>query len=99
MPLSGLNVVELGIGSALCYCGKLFADFGADVIKIEPPGGDPGRAEAPLVDCGDGTESARFEGAWFAWANTNKRSITADLASTADAGRVGALVADADVLL
>jgi len=38
MPLSGLNVVELGIGSALCYCGKLFSDFGADVIKIDVEG-------------------------------------------------------------
>jgi len=37
---SELRVVEIGSGDALCYCGKLFADFGAEVIKVEPPGGD-----------------------------------------------------------
>ncbi|HBF57039.1 MAG TPA: hypothetical protein DDW72_24575, partial [Afipia sp.] len=42
LPLSSLRIVELGSGDTLGYCGKLFADFGAEVIKIEPQGGDPG---------------------------------------------------------
>jgi crotonobetainyl-CoA:carnitine CoA-transferase CaiB-like acyl-CoA transferase len=94
MPLSRLSVVELGTGSTLAYCGKLFADFGAEVIKVEPPGGDPGRAEPPLVEAGGGRESA-----YFAWVNTNKRSITADLAIAAAVARVGALIGTVDVLL
>ena len=77
-PLEGLRVVELGTGDALAYCGKQFADFGADVIKVEPPGGDPSRALGVLVDAGAG----RRESAHFAWLNTNKRSITADLAKS-----------------
>ena len=94
MPMSGLRVVEIGTGSALAYCGKLFADFGADAVKVEMPGGDPGRAEPPLVDTGSGLQSA-----YFAWANTNKRSITADIATPDGASRAGALIVDADVLL
>ena len=94
MPLSGTRVIELGTGSALAYCGKLFADFGADVLKLEPPGGDPGRAEPPLVDSGAGPESA-----YFAWANTNKRSLVVDIASSAGASRAGELIASADVLV
>jgi crotonobetainyl-CoA:carnitine CoA-transferase CaiB-like acyl-CoA transferase len=90
MPLSAYRVVELGTGSAVAYCGKIFADFGADVVKFEPPGGDPGRAEPPLVDVGDG----RQESAYFAWLNTNKRSVIADSDDT-----MRAALADADVLL
>jgi crotonobetainyl-CoA:carnitine CoA-transferase CaiB-like acyl-CoA transferase len=43
LPLSELRVVEISSGDALGYCGKMFADFGADVIKIEPPDGDVAR--------------------------------------------------------
>jgi crotonobetainyl-CoA:carnitine CoA-transferase CaiB-like acyl-CoA transferase len=95
LPLSELRVVEIGSGDALCYCGKLFADFGAEVIKIEPPGGDPARKIAPLVDA---AEDQR-ESATFAWLNTNKRSLTADLASPADIAGIRALLATSDLLL
>jgi crotonobetainyl-CoA:carnitine CoA-transferase CaiB-like acyl-CoA transferase len=95
LPLSELRVVEIGSGDTLCYCGKLFADFGAEVIKVEPPGGDAARRIAPLVDAGEG----RRESAVFAWLNTNKRSITADLASPADVSRVCALLTGSDLLL
>jgi len=95
MPLSELRVVEIGSGDALGYCGKLFADFGAEVIKIEPPGGDPARRIAPLVDAGDG----RLQSGGFAWLNTNKRSVTADLDQPADVARVRTLLRNADLLL
>jgi crotonobetainyl-CoA:carnitine CoA-transferase CaiB-like acyl-CoA transferase len=95
LPLSHLRVVELGCGDTLGYCGKLFADFGAEVIKIEPPGGDPGRSIPPLADAGAG----RRESLTFAWLNTNKRSITADPEIPADAARILALLATADLLL
>jgi len=92
MPLSALRVVELGSGSALAYGGKIFSDFGADVLKVEPPGGDPGRAEPPLVDVGGGPR----ESAYFAWLNTNKRSR---VAGPEDEESIAALLADADLLL
>ncbi|NVN88800.1 MAG: CoA transferase [Rhodopseudomonas sp.] len=95
MPLSELRVVEIGSGDALGYCGKLFADFGAEVIKIEPPGGDPARRTAPLVDAGDG----RLESGSFAWLNTNKRSVIADLARPADIERIRSLLTSCDLLL
>jgi crotonobetainyl-CoA:carnitine CoA-transferase CaiB-like acyl-CoA transferase len=66
--LAGIRVLEIGTGFALAYCGKLFADFGAEVVKAEPPGGDPLRQAPPLL----GGESALF-----AWLTTNRRSITA----------------------
>lgn len=88
-------MVELGSGDALAYCGKLFADFGAEVIKIEPPGGDPLRCSAPLVDSGDdGPQSGVF-----AWLNTNKQSVVADLASSVDIARLRDLLRHADLLL
>jgi crotonobetainyl-CoA:carnitine CoA-transferase CaiB-like acyl-CoA transferase len=95
LPLSDLRVVELGTGEALSFCGKLFSDFGAEVIKIEAPEGDPGRRIEPLVDVGGG----QTESAYFAWSNTNKRSVTADLANKANADKVRAILATADLLL
>lgn len=95
LPLSSLRVVEIGSGDALCYCGKLFADFGSEVIKVEPPGGDPGRRVPPLVNAGDGRE----ESAGFAWLNTNKRSVIADLDTPRDAERIRHLLAESDLLL
>ena len=94
-PLSGIRVVEIGTLDALDYCGKLFADFGAEVIKIEPPGGDAARHLAPLVDAGDGHR----ESGVFAWLNTNKKSVIANLAQPADVARVRALLATCDLLL
>jgi crotonobetainyl-CoA:carnitine CoA-transferase CaiB-like acyl-CoA transferase len=65
------------------------------VLKIEPPGGDPGRGEAPLLEIGSG----RLESAYFAWLNTNKQSIIADLTDPAEIARIAGLTAGADVLL
>src|SRR6186997_380923 len=95
LPLDGLRVIEIGSGDALSYCGKQFADFGAEVVKIEPPGGDPARALGILVDAGGG----RRESAHFAWLNTNKHSITADLARAGDIDRIRTLLSSADLLL
>lgn len=89
MPLSGFRVVELGSDPALDYCGKLFADFNADVLKIEPEGGDPRRGVPPLLDAGAG----RMESGTFAWLSANKRSVVAD------PDVICRLLAEADVLL
>ena len=85
MPLSSYRILQRGSGIALDYCGKLFADFGADVIKLEPQGGDKLRAMPPIV--------AEHESGLFAWLNTNKKSVT----ETPDS--LAALLAGADVLL
>jgi crotonobetainyl-CoA:carnitine CoA-transferase CaiB-like acyl-CoA transferase len=90
--LEGVRVAEFGTGAAVAYCGKLFADLGADVVKVEPPGGDPGRREPPLVDVGGGVR----ESAVFAWRNTNKRSVTA---GEGDAARLREIALSSDVLL
>jgi len=85
MPLRGYRVLQQGSGIALDYCGKLFADFGADVIKLEPAGGDPLRVMPPIL--------ANGESGVFAWLNTNKKSVT-ETPETIDA-----LLPGADVLL
>ena len=90
--LGGVRVAEFGTGRALAYCGKLFADFGADVIKVEPPDGDPDRGLAPLVDVGGG----RRESAIFAWMNTNKRSI---IVAPDDTARLVEIAGAVDVLI
>lgn len=94
LPFEGIRVIEVGAGTALSFCGKLFADFGAQVIKVEPPGGDQARHEEPLVDIG-----GRKESAYFGWLNTNKLSVTANLQDEADQARLRELIAGSDVLL
>lgn len=86
--LTGLKVVEVGSLYAAGYCGKLFADFGAEVVKVEPPGGDPLRHAWPTVRLDDGSE----ESGLAAWLNTNKQSVDDD-------ALLSALLARADVLI
>ena len=75
-PLTGIRVLDLS-GPMGVYCGKLMADMGADVIKVEPPGGDPMRDMGPLVPDRVHPESSIH---WLHF-NTNKRSITLDVAN------------------
>ena len=94
-PLSTLKVVELCSLVAGPYCGKLFADFGADVIKVEPPEGDEARSRGPYP--GDTPDPERS--GLFLYLNTNKRGVTLDLATSEGAGRFRELVAGADLLI
>ncbi|MFQ5382646.1 MAG: CoA transferase, partial [Dehalococcoidia bacterium] len=48
MTLQGLRVVELATGVGGPYCGRLLAGLGADIIKLEPPGGDESRRSGPF---------------------------------------------------
>ena len=92
-PLAHLRVLDLTSSSA-GYCGKLLADLGAEVIKVEPTGGEAGRLEEPLLEIGGASHSLPF-----AYANANKKSIVLDLASEADRDRFRLLSADSDLIL
>ena len=48
-PLAGVRVLELGDNIAAAYAGRLLADLGADVVKVEPPAGDPLRHHGPYA--------------------------------------------------
>lgn len=95
LPFQDVRVVELGSGIALSFAGKLFADFGADVLKIEPLAGDPLRQMPPLADVG----GERRESAYWAWLNTNKQSVALDLATASDGVAAQRLIAGADILI
>src|SRR5579859_4478861 len=72
--LSGLKILDLSNYRGQ-LCGRLLADMGADVIKVEPPGGDEARRIGPYVD-----DIAHRDRSLFFWFyNLNKRSITVDL--------------------
>jgi len=70
--LNGIKVVELATMVSGPYCGKLLADMGADVIKVEPPEGDPSRQCGPFPKSGPHPERS----ALFLYNNTSKRGIT-----------------------
>ncbi|MBU9279409.1 CaiB/BaiF CoA transferase family protein [Burkholderia multivorans] len=90
-PLDGIRVLELGQLIAGPFAGRMLAEFGADVIKIEPPGvGDPLRKWRLLRD---GTS------VWWAVQSRNKSSVTLDLRTPEGQDVVRRLVAEADVLI
>ncbi len=92
-PMSGVRVVELGVWVAGPAAGGILADWGADVIKIEPPGGDPARSFQRMLG-GDLPTNPVFE-----LDNRSKRSVVLDLA-TEEGRRVALeLVDTADVFL
>ena len=86
-----MRVVDFGQGVAGPYCGMLLGDFGADVIKIEPPRGDWSRALGARLTGGQSATSLSV--------NRNKRSVCLDLASAEGRRLAGALIARADVVV
>lgn len=86
--LSGVTVIELGSFITGPYAGLLLADLGANVIKVEPPGGDPFRA------FGSGKYSPNFVGY-----NRNKRSVVLDIKQPAGRRAFLALIEKADVVI
>src|ERR1700723_4546506 len=69
-PLTGLKVLELGHYIAAPFCARILADLGAEVIKVEPPGGDPFRGWGEVKD---------GNSVWFSVHGRNKLSIELDL--------------------
>jgi crotonobetainyl-CoA:carnitine CoA-transferase CaiB-like acyl-CoA transferase len=93
-PLAGLRILELADEKGQ-FCGKLLADLGADVIKIEPPGGECNRAVGPFLD--DVPHRDRSLSFWYY--NTSKRGITLDLESTDGNQLLRRLAETSDVVL
>lgn len=92
--LDGIRVIELA-NERIAFAGKLLADMGADVILIEPPGGDPSRGYPPFIDDAPGENRSLY----FMHYNTSKRSMVLDLASDGDRETFRQLVSTADVLI
>lgn len=93
--LARLRVLDLSQQIAGPYCAKLLAGFGAEVIKVEPPSGDPQRNAGPFFRTAEGTESSIP----FLWLNTGKKSVTLDLHTPRGKELFRKLVSSADVLV
>jgi CoA:oxalate CoA-transferase len=83
-PLAGIRILEVGVMLAGPYATMMLADLGAEVIKVEPPGGEISR---------------QVSDSYFASLNRNKRSVCLDLASEAGRQRLGELAAESHALL
>ena len=95
-PFAGFRVIELAEGVAGPYCGKLLADLGADVIKVEPPAGDRARRATG----GDPAKALDPEGSpLFLYCNTSKRGMVLDLDDDGDRETFADLLASASVLI
>ena len=92
--LAGLRVLDLS-GAMGNYCGKLFAELGADVILIEPPEGGDLRGQPPYVDDLPGLENSLK----FFYNNTSKRGVCLDLEAEAGRDVLRTLAAKADLLI
>ncbi|MEZ5742613.1 MAG: CoA transferase [Sphingomonadaceae bacterium] len=88
--MAGLTIVEIAERPAGEYAGKLLADLGANVIKVEAPGGAPTRRMGPFK---------AGESVLFAYLNTNKKSVVLDLADKADRATLDRLLARANGLI
>jgi crotonobetainyl-CoA:carnitine CoA-transferase CaiB-like acyl-CoA transferase len=88
-PLAGRKVVDLSQYIAGPVCGQILADFGAEVVKVEPLGGDPSRS----------LPGTRFGSAYYRTFNTGKSAIALDLQQAEDRERLDGLLAEADALV
>jgi crotonobetainyl-CoA:carnitine CoA-transferase CaiB-like acyl-CoA transferase len=89
-PLTGLRVLEIGHFVAAPFCTRVLGDLGADIIKIEPLGGDPVRQWGEQID---------GNSLWWSVHGRNKRSVSLNLKSPKARDIVLGLVADCDVLV
>ena len=94
-PLEGIRVVEWGELVSAPFCARLLAEMGADVVKVEPPDGDPARRRGPYPDAVPHPErSGRF-----LFANQGKRGVTLDTATDDGIAQLHRLLATADVFV
>ena len=92
-PLDGVRVVDLSCNVAGPYASYVLAQFGADVVKVEPPGGDPSRQFGPFPHDVPNPECSGL----FLHLNRNKRSVVLDAARDGDA--ILKLAASADIVI
>ncbi|HTO40944.1 MAG TPA: CoA transferase [Rhizomicrobium sp.] len=90
-PLTGVRVLEIGHYIAAPHCAMMLADQGADVVKVEPLGGEPGRKAPPFNKDGDSLA--------FACHNRGKRSIAIDLTQSDNKAALDALLRWADIVV
>ncbi|MBI4216335.1 MAG: CoA transferase [Chloroflexi bacterium] len=95
MPLSGLSVLELAQGVAGPYCGRLLAEQGAMVVKVEPPAGDYARRLGPFPPSGPHPERS----ALYLWLNAGKQGVTLDAGSATGRALLRRLAAQAQVVV
>lgn len=94
--LSALRILELAENVAGEYCGKLLSDFGAEVIKLEKPnGGSPTRKMGPFGARGAAPENSGL----FAFLNTNKSSVAADVTTASGSEILRKLLPRVDVVI
>lgn len=93
--LAGIRVIDFGQMVSAPYCAKLFSDYGADVIKVEPPAGDAARRAGPFPADLPHPEKSGL----FFINNTNKRGITCDVGNAEGRELFLRLVQQADVLI
>ena len=94
LPLAPYRALDLTEGG-FNWCGKVLADLGADVIKIEPPEGSPSRLMGPFMDDAEDSDHSLF---WFAYC-LNKRSVVLDIEDRKDRDALSELAATADFFI
>ena len=92
--LNGCRVLDLADEQGV-YCGRVLADMGADVVKVEPPAGDPDRRIGPWLSAAPDDE----RGAWWLACNAGKRSVTLNLESRAGRALFRRLAVEADIVV
>ncbi|MCP3988276.1 MAG: CoA transferase [Actinomycetia bacterium] len=93
-PFAGVKIVDLS-GLAGAYASRLFAALGADVIKIEPPGGSPLRRMSPFVDGANEPEASL----WWAYLAMGTRSVVIDIEDGEQRSSLAGLLAQADIVV
>ena len=94
-PLEGVRVVEIASGLAVAYCGRLMAQSGAEVIRIEPPGGDAIRRAGPFKDDRPDVDG----GGLHRLLNAGKRSVALDVTTAEGAESLEPLLRGSALLL
>ena len=92
--LQGTRVVEIA-SERIAFAGKMLGDMGADVVLVEPPGGEPSRGYPPFAEDQPGPDSSLY---WWHY-NTSKRSVVLDLERAAAQKAFERLIEGADVLI
>lgn len=91
LPLHGVRVLELSSYVATPLCGLTLAQLGADVVRVEPPGGAPDRTRLPMAETGTSY--------YWSGLNKGKRAIAVDLSTERGQGTVADLAGQADVVI